>query len=303
MGIDVDPLALPIARFRQRLHHGSCAALGFRVGGGDVVGIAGGAVATDLAVDFRTPGLGVLVFFQHQRTGALTDDKAAPTGIEGQGSGVGILRRGQGLHVDKARNAHGDDGGFRAAGNHCVCIAVTDEPQSLADGVRAGCAGGDSRQGRALAVVANGDHARGHIGDHHGHAQRTDPVRAPAFQLADLGGHGVQAADAGAEVHRNPLGSHGANHTAFLHGLHRRAHGVLGEAVRAQGFALFHIGQGIKILYLGTQLGLVIGGIKIGDGADAIAAGHQVAPSRLHVAADGADNAHAGDDHTSIFVH
>ena len=60
------------------------AALGLRVGGGNMIGIAGGAVAADLAVNLRAPQLCVFILFQHQGTRALADNKAAPAGVKRQ---------------------------------------------------------------------------------------------------------------------------------------------------------------------------------------------------------------------------
>ena len=273
------------------------------MGGGNVVGVAGGAIAAQFAVNLRPPGLGVLVLLQHQGCSPFADDEAAPTGVKRQGGGIGILRHGQGLHVDEARNAHRNNGCFRTAGNHRIGVAVTDYPQGLTDGIGAGGTGGHRRQGRTLAVVADGNHARRHIGDHHGYAQGGHPVRSPALQLADLRGHGVQATDAGAKVHRHPLRRQSADNAALLHRLNGSAHGILGKLITAQGLAAVHVLHGVKALDLGSQLGLVVGCIKISDGTDAVVAGNQVVPGGFHVAAHRADHAQTGYHHTSVFCH
>ena len=128
-------------------------------------------------------------------------------------------------------------------------------------------------------------------------------MRPPIFQLADLHGHGIQTADAGAEVHADPIRRQGAYDAALLHRLDGRAYSVLGIAVGAQDLAVLHIGQGIKVPHLGAQLGFIICCIKIGDGADGIAAADQTLPGRIHVAAHRADNSQAGDHHFPVFTH
>ena len=303
VGVDIDTFCTGVTGFLQCLCHGPCTALSFRVGCGDVVGIAGGSVAADLAVDFGTPGDGVLVFLQDQRTGVLPDDEAAPTDIEGQRGRIGILRRGQSLHVDEARNAHRDNGGLRTAGDYGIGIAVTDEPQSLTDGVGTGGACGDGGQSRTLAMIPDGDHTGGHVGDHHGHAQRADPVRTAVYQFFNLDRNRVQTTDAGTKIDRHPVRFHSTDDSAIFHRLHHRAHSILGKSVRALSFTLVHVLHGVKILDLCAQLGFVVCGIKIGDGTDAVVTGHQIIPCGIHIASDGADDTHAGNDNASVFVH
>ena len=52
---------------------------------GDVIGVAGVAVAHDLGIDLRAARLGVLIFLQHEDARALAHDKALPARVEGQG--------------------------------------------------------------------------------------------------------------------------------------------------------------------------------------------------------------------------
>ena len=154
-----------------------------------------------------------------------------------------------------------------------------------------------------MAIVADGDHARSHVADHHGHAQRGHPVGTAALQLSDLGADGIQAADAGTEVYCYPVRRQGADHTAFLHSLNSRAHSVLGVLVTAQCLALVHVVHGIKALDLRSQLCFIIGGIKASDGADAVEAPNQIVPGRFHSASHRADNAQTGHHNSSVFAH
>ena len=160
-------------------------------------------------------------------------------------------------------------------------------------------AGGDGGQGRALAIKANGDHARGHIGDEHGDKVGGHPAGAALHELGVLRGEGVDAADAGAKIDAHTLGGISAQEAALLHGLAGRAHGVLGVEVAAQGLGLLHIGAGIEVPDLGGQLGLIVGGVEPGDGADAVAAVGQGVPKRIEVVAHRAHDAHAGHYYSS----
>ena len=175
--------------------------------------------------------------------------------------------------------------------------------QGLANGVGTGGAGCDRRHGTALAVVANGNAAGCHIGNHHRYAQRGHPMRASAFQLSNFRRNGIQSANAGTKVDAHPLRGQCADDAGFFHRLHCRTHGVLDKFVRTQHFAAVHIVHGIKVLDLGTQLGFVVGCIKIGNGANAVIAGNQVLPGSCCAAANGTDDAKTGDHHSSCFTH
>ena len=172
-----------------------------------MVGVAGDAVAAQLAVNLGPAGHGVLVLLQHQGAGALAHDKAAAAGVKGRAGDGGVLLGGEGLHVAKARHANGDDGRLGAAGEHRVQIAVLNGPVGLANGVVACGAGGDNGDGSPLKVVLDGDKAAGHVDDHAGHEEGGTPGGgALLHQQVLLLGKGVHAANAGAKVGADALG-------------------------------------------------------------------------------------------------
>ena len=245
----------------------------------------------------------MLILLQDQGRAALADDKAAAALVEGQAGRVGVLGSGQGLHVDKASHAALRDGRLGPAGDDGVSIAVANGPHGLTDGVGAGGAGGHRGHGRALAVVANGDHAGSHVGDEHGDKVGGDALGATVQELVVLGGEGADAADAGAEVHGHPLRGQGTDDAALLHGLGSGSHAVLGEGIAAQDLGLVHVSTGIKVLDLGGDLGLVVGGVEQGDRADAVDPVFQVVPALVHGVAHGADDAQAGDHHSACLFH
>ena len=277
-----------------RVGDGPGALGGLGVGGGHVVGVAGGAIACQLGVDLCAAGLGVLHLLQNKHAGALTHDEAAAPLVEGQGGVQGVLRGGQGLHVGEAGSGQRIHRGLGAAGDHGVGVAVADETHGLANGVTAGGAGRDHGQGRALAAIAHGDHAGGHVGDHAGDKVGGHAAGALFQQLLMLRHEGGDAADAGADVDAEALAVHGAGDAAVLHGLHSGGHGKLGVDIAVHHVQLFHVVLGLKVPDLSGHLDLVVGGIELGDGADAALAGDEGIPESLDIIAHGADNAQTG---------
>ena len=180
---------------------------------------------------------------------------------------------------------------------------MTDGPKGFTDGIGAGCTGRHRRHGRTLAVVTNGDHTGSHVADHHRYTQWGHPVGTPAVQLFNFGSNGIQTADTGAKIHGYPFRRQGADDTALLHCLDSSTHGILGILVAAQSLTLIHVLHGIKVFDLCSQLSLVVRCIEISNGANTVIACNQIVPGCIHIAANRADNAHAGDNNSSVFTH
>src|SRR5699024_9331904 len=123
--------------------HGLGSGLSGGRGAGDVVGVAGGAVADDLGVDLGAPGFGVLQLFQNEDAGAFTHDKAVPLLVKGDGGPVGVGGTGQRAHVVEAGDGQPGDGAFSAASHTGIQVAVLDPVEGLAHGVGGGGTGGD----------------------------------------------------------------------------------------------------------------------------------------------------------------
>ena len=92
------------ARFLQRQLEGTDGALRFRMRSGDVVGVAGVAVAHNLGVDLGPSGLGVLILLQDQDARAFAHDKAAAALVEWGAGLFRVFAGGQRLAVGKACN-------------------------------------------------------------------------------------------------------------------------------------------------------------------------------------------------------
>src|SRR5690606_29813596 len=75
VGVDVVDLARADAGALQGHLHAAIAAVAVLGGSGDVVGVAGHAVADDFAVNPGATGLGPLVVLEHDNAGALAHDE------------------------------------------------------------------------------------------------------------------------------------------------------------------------------------------------------------------------------------
>ena len=206
MGVDVVDVFGGEARFGVGELHGLCG--GFSIGGGtgDMVGVAGGAVAGDFGVDSGAPCFGVLQFFQDQDAGAFAHDKAVPFLIKGNGGTVRVGRAGEGSHVVEARHGEFGDGGFRTACHAGIQIAALDEPEGFAYGVGRGSAGGNGSKVHALEAGADGDVPGGHIADHHGDEENRNPLCAFFEEFLVFLLKGLHPADAAADDDSDPVG-------------------------------------------------------------------------------------------------
>ena len=92
------------AGVRDGLAEGARALDALGVGGGQVVGIAGGAVARGEGVDARPPGYGAVVVLEDEDARALADEEAVPVLVEGaRGFGrIVIPAGGQGFQPAEA---------------------------------------------------------------------------------------------------------------------------------------------------------------------------------------------------------
>ncbi len=159
----------------RHLHaaEGAVAVLGRR---GDVVGVAGHAVADDLGVDLRAALLGVLEFLEHDDAGALAHDEAVAVLVPRPRR---LLRRvveaaSTGARGGEAGDAEPADRRLGAAGDHHVGIVPHDHPRRVADRVRAGGAGGDHRMVGPLEAVADRDMAAGEVDQRRRNEERAE---------------------------------------------------------------------------------------------------------------------------------
>ena len=291
-----------------RLLHGQAqrlrAAHGLWMRRGDVIGVAGVAVAHDFGVDVRAARLRVLVFFQREDARALAQHKALAARIEGQGRLFGIRFLAERLQIGEPSHGQGQDGGLRAARQNGVGIAVLNGVERFANRVRGRGAGGDHRQARPLRAIADGDVASGNVADHHGYEERRHARRATGEQLFGFVHKGLHSTDAAAHVHAEAFGRDRAAQTALAHGLLGGGQRVEREGIAAAGEALIDAeGLRVEILHFARELHLVIRGIEARDRADAGHAVYEILKERFCGISHRADDAHAGYDYAMHAFH
>lgn len=184
MGINVAHIGRWDARVLQGSLHGAESAVAVVSRSRHVICVAAAAVAPDLRVDVRTPGPGVLEFLQDQNCRTLRDDETITVAVEGTTAGVGVVvvGRGEGPCPPETCKCQGMDAGLCSASNHDVGIAKSNESHRVANGMRAGCAGGCNGMVRALQAVLHGDMASGQVDENFGDEQRRNLLVALSEQ-------------------------------------------------------------------------------------------------------------------------
>ena len=111
-------------------------------------------------------------------------------------------------------------------------------------------------------------------------------------------GHGVDAADAGAEINADARRINGADDTAFFHSLSGSSDSELGETVAAQDFLLRHIIARLKIFDFAGDFCFVVCCIKKRDRRNTAHAVHEIVPGFFEGIADRGDNADPCHNHS-----
>ena len=169
--------------------------------------------------------------------------------------------------------------------------------EGLPHGVRGRGAGGHDGQGGAKGLVADGDVARRHVGDHHRDHERGGATRAALGDGVAVVGEGVDATRAGAHVDAQALAvdrSLGIE-TGVGHGLVGGDERVLRVEVEVRRLLLAQEIGAVEVLDLGGDLDLERLGVKVGDGADAAATGNHALPRLLGRVSKRRNGADAGD--------
>ena len=143
-----------------------------------------------------------------------------------------------------------------------------------------------------------------HVGDGHGDKIGRYPVPALFIALKAFALDGGQTADAAGDQYA------AAERIFFLHVETAHLKGFLGGGnghlvapVHFPGFPFVHVVFCFKAVGFAGQLDLLAFGVIQGDGADAAFALFGALPGGCKAAAQGADDAHAGDDHSSVLIH
>ena len=275
----------------------------FRVGCGQMIGIATDPVAGEFRIDTGSALFGVLQLLDDHDAGTFAHDKTIPAAVKGTGGAVGfVIPGGQGFHIAKAGVAHGKDGGFRAAAEEGIGIAELDYPPCFADVVIAGGTGGDDYHVRPMEAVLHADDATADVADHHRDRKRADPVRAFGEEVGVLLLVGGQPADATAnhdpktgriyprQVHPGVVEGHFSCRDAQS-GITITAFPVLGH---------FEKRNVVEVLHLAADLAGIARGVELGDLPDPAGSSEKVFPEGFDIISYGGDDAHTSDDNAAI---
>ncbi len=272
-----------------------------------MVGVARHAVADDLGVDLGAARLGMLQRFQDDDAGALAHDETVAVLVVGARGGAGTIVEARRQRAAGGKAGHGDaaDGRFRAAGHHHVGVAQRHQSRCIADGMRAGRAGGDDRVVGTLQLVPDRHVAGGEIDETPRNKEWADATRAFFLQQDRRFGDAGQATDARADEYAGPLLLIGrvGDVAGIGDRLLGRRHRVDDEVVDLALLLRLHPIVGIELAVLlgaaRNEAGHLTGQIadlELLDAARAVGAGKQRLPRRLDAAADGRDDAKSCND-------
>src|ERR1700722_6792352 len=271
------------------------------VGGGlrDVVGVAGHAVADNFGEDGGVAFLRVLEGFEDEDAGAFADHETVAAGSERAGGVSGIVvASGERFHGGETADAHGSDGGFRAAADHHFGGAALDDFEGVADSVGGSGARGGSGGIRALGAIANGDVAGSQIDDGGRDEKGRDSAWTALDQFPVLAFDDVETADAGRDVDADfvevrifglPVGG--------FYGEIRSRESDLDEAAHFFQFFFLDPLEGIEVLDFTGDLAVKAGGVELRDDTNAALAGYEVLPGFLRADAQRADQSNTRNDY------
>ena len=159
------------------------------------------AVARELAIDRRATCLRVIVLFQHENSGAFSEDKAVTSDVpRPAGSGRIVVTRRQRARGAESADAKRRDARFGSTGDHDLGVAVFDQPGGFAETVVSRRACADGREIRPFVTVVDRHQARDHVDNRSGNKERRNLAHAAMrVSLLRLLDH-RQSADAGSNA-------------------------------------------------------------------------------------------------------
>mmetsp|Transcript_13849 Transcript_13849/g.35900 ORF Transcript_13849/g.35900 Transcript_13849/m.35900 type:complete len:471 (-) Transcript_13849:72-1484(-) len=277
-----------------------CEALTLRVRRSDVVRVARGAVSRELAVDFGTARLCVLLRLDEQRARALTHDEARARRIERARRSLRVVVHvgAHSFHVAEACVRERRDGCLRATAEHDVSDAALDVFHRLADGVRPRRARGHDTKVGPLGTQLDGNHARRCVANHHRDEEGRDAPRPLREHHLGVLLERVDAANARSHQHAElGLVDLVEVELAILKRLLCCRHRQLRVPVVALRFLWVHVLVKLEALYLRSDLTLERLRVERFNARNPRFPREEVDHHLIDVVANGSDSAHAGHDH------
>ena len=182
MGVDIVDIRRLQPCILQRRAHGAFATLAVLGRRGDVVGVAGQAVAFHLGINLRAARLGMFVILKHDNTRALAHDKPVAVGVIGAAGRLGIVRAFGGQRLAGIETGDTDlaNRRFRTARDHHIRVAELDQPRGVANRMGTGGTGGDNRVVRPFEAIADADLTGDQVDQRAGDKERRHAAR-PLF--------------------------------------------------------------------------------------------------------------------------
>ncbi len=184
----------------QGLFHRTQAASAVRGRLGDVVGVAGGAVAGDLCEDVRPALLGARERLEHERAGAFTAHESVPTRVPRAAGALRIVvAAAEREHRGEPGDADGRNRGLGSARDHHAGATVADPASGFAQSMSAGGARAGVGEARPPQAKPDGHLACRHVRDQRGNEVRADLAGAFVLQHQRAAFQVLQATEAHAD--------------------------------------------------------------------------------------------------------
>jgi hypothetical protein len=165
----------------------------------------------------------------------------------------------------------------------------------------AGSAGADDGEVGSLGTELDGDYTPGDIRDERGYHERRYSPRPFLKEYSKLTLDRFQSAYARANQHSSSLGFE------VFFGQARIGHGTTGSSkgevhvtIVSADLLGIHLGRGIEIRYLGSDLAGNIGRVETSYGADAGTTNYERIPERVYVTSNGGKNTKTSDDYARV---
>ena len=232
-----------------------------------MIGVAGGTVTCEFAIDASTAGLGMLEGLDHEHASAFTHNETIAELVKGARCLFGrIVEIGRhGLHVTETSVTQASDASFRTTGQHDVGVAVTDMAHRFTEGVRTRGTSRDHAEIDGLSLKLNGHYAGGDISNQGRDRKRGNSARATLDEHAGLVLDGLHPADARTDNHAEALGIEFSRiDLGVFDGHPGSGDSILRVAVIPLGLLRVHELTRVKITDFTADLGREVRGVKTG---------------------------------------
>ena len=259
-------------------------------------GIGIGAVTQHFGVNPSPARTRLLPFFEDQNARAFADHKTIPALVERSAGAFGVVvPRRQRPHRREPAHAQRRHTRLGAPGNRRIEISVTNSPESLPDPMGPGSASARCREIHALGSESHRDLRRRQIADQLGDKEWRESLQA-GLQISQVSLFDrLQPPDPYPDNNADALGILVVDHQSrIFHCPGRGPQTELDESVHLLAVLLGHKLIDIEIPDFGGNLAGMVAGVESSDPLDPRNTVLDRLPAGLHLAAQGAHEAHSG---------